>query len=129
MKQLLIISLVIGTFLTACNKDKEKPAPSLKGKWTVENSILKVYSGGTLVDTETQPGNGSTMDFQDNGNCVVTDSGGDETLLYTIMPESKVKIDEDIFEIRSLTATSVTLFLRDDLGSDEYDEIYVNLKR
>jgi hypothetical protein len=125
MKQALILSLGIFMFLTACKKDED---PSLKGKWNVENNILKIYSGGTTV-TETQPGNGATMDFQENGNLILTDSSGPETLQYKILSASKVIIDEDTFDIKNLTASSVTLFAHEDLSADEYDEVNVNLKR
>jgi hypothetical protein len=115
--------------LTACKKDKA-PAPSLKGIWTIENFVTKEYMSGALNDTFTKPGNGGTMDFQSNGNVVITIPGSAvETYAYVIKPDSKVDIDGDIYEIRNLTTSNATLFIRQDYGVGDYDEVSVNLKR
>jgi hypothetical protein len=68
------------------------------------------------------------MDFQASNNLVVTDDSGAETLQYTLMEGSKVKIDEEIYDIKDLTASSVTLYHRED-DTDGYAELFVNLKR
>jgi hypothetical protein len=115
MKMLLTASLLTLVLFTACNKNPEPAAPSLKGKWTIENVLYKEYLGGTLDNTYTEPGAGGTIDFQNNGNVVSTIPGNPvETSAYTIKPDSKVEIDGDIYEIRNLTATNVTLFIRED---------------
>jgi predicted glutamine amidotransferase len=82
-----------------------------------------------MVNAVTVPGDGATIDFQDNGNVVLSHNGVIESYTYTIKPDSKVEIDGDISEIRNLTATSVTLFFRDDYLPGEYSEILLNLKR
>jgi hypothetical protein len=128
MKNILTISLLAVLVLTACKKDKA-PAPSLKGIWTIENFVTKEYMSGALNDTFTSPGNGGTIDFQSNGNVVITIPGSAvETYAYTIKPDSKVDIDGDIYEIRNLTASNATLFIRQDYGVGDYDEVSVNLK-
>jgi len=127
---LLTASLLTLVLLTACKKDPQPAAPSLKGKWTIENFVYKEYVGGALTDTYTEPGAGGTIDFQNNGNVVSTIPGYPvATTPYTIKPDSKVEIDGDIYEIRNLTATNVTLFIREDYAPGEYDESYINLKR
>lgn len=129
MKKLSILSLIILFVFTACKKDKNE-TPSLQGKWTVENNVYKEYSGGSLSNTYTDPGAGTTMDFQNNGQMVITyPDKHTDVLSYTLQPNSKVNIDGDIFEIRSLTSSNVTLFLRQDYGLGNYDEVYMNLKR
>jgi hypothetical protein len=130
MKKLSILSLVIFFAFTACNKEKDDVPLSLKGIWTVENSTIKEYINNTLDNTHIEPGNGATMDFQNNGHVVITYPGNSvESLNYEIKPDSKVEIDGDIFEIRNLTASNVTLFFREDYAPGEYDEVYINLKR
>jgi len=112
MKKLLAISLM-GMFLfTACKKD---PAvePSLTAKWTVE----------------TEPGDGYKYDFQTNGNLVISSFLNSSTHPYSILPNSKVDIDGDIFEMRNLTASQVTLFFHQDYVPGEYDELFINLKK
>ena len=130
MKKLLTASLLTLVLFTACKKDPQPAAPSLKGKWTIENMLYKEYVGGSLDNTYTEPGAGGTIDFQNNGNVVSTIAGNAvQTSPYTIKPDSKVEIDGDIYEIRNLTAASVTLFIREDYAPGEYDESYINLKR
>jgi hypothetical protein len=129
MKKILTISLLTLLVLTACKKDKE-PAPSLNGLWTIQSIVTKEYMSGALNDTYTDDGAGRTMDFQGNGNVIITLPGSpSETYSYTMKPGSKVDIDGDTYEVRNLTVSNVTLFLRVDYAPGEYDEISVNLKR
>jgi hypothetical protein len=129
MKKLFLLTLASMAIFIACKKDKEE-APSLKGKWTINNIVLKEYLNGTLSNTDTEPGDGTTLDFQDNGHVVVTHPGNViESLTYSIQPDSKVIIDGDLMEIRDLTSLSVILFMRQDYGGGDYDDVYLNLKR
>jgi hypothetical protein len=129
MKKLSILGLFSLFVFAACNKDKVD-AVSLKGKWTVENKVYKEYIAGSLSNTDTEPSQGITMDFQDNGYVVITyPVSPTESLTYAIKPDSKVEIDGEIYEVRNLTSANVTLFLREDYSPGEYDELYINLKR
>lgn len=101
----------------------------MNGKWTIENIIIKDYYNGVLINTDTEPGDGSTVDFQNNGSLVVTHPSGTETLTYTFKPDFKVEIDGDIYEIRNLTSSNVTLFSMEVLAPNEYEEVFLNLKR
>ena len=128
MKKTLVLSLAVMFLLAACMKDKKETVSLLK-KWTIENIVEKEYQNGTLIDTYNEPGDGATMDFQDNGHLVVIYPGNtNESLSYNMLPDTKVDIDGDIFEIRNLTASGVTLFTMEDLGSWRY-ETFINLKR
>jgi hypothetical protein len=125
----LVISLLLFIALVSCEKDKEEEI-SLIGKWNIESTIIKEYESGVLKNTETEPGDGTTMDFQANGYLKIASPGDPiETVLYSIKPESKVEIDGDLLEIRNLTSTTVTLFFRQDYGGGDYDEAILNLKR
>jgi hypothetical protein len=128
MKKLLAISLM-GMFLfTACKKD---PAvePSLTAKWSVETIVTKEYRNAVLINTITEPGDGYKYDFQTNGNLVISSFLNSSTHPYSILPNSKVDIDGDIFEMRNLTASQVTLFFHQDYVPGEYDELFINLKK
>lgn len=130
MKKIALFSLFALLLLSACKKDKDEPAVSLLGKWTIENAVVKEYVNGVLTDNYTEPGDGSTFDFQDNGHLVITSPGNSvESVNYSIKPDSKVEIDGEIYEIRNLTASAVTLYIREDYSPGEYDEISINLKR
>ncbi len=130
MKQTLLLSLLAISLFAGCKKDKDETALSLKGKWNVENTVIKEYDNGILIGTDTEPGSGSTIDFQNNGTAVIVYPGiGSENLSYIIKPDSKVEIDGDVFEIRGLTNSNVTLFLKENYAPGEYGEVYINLNR
>ena len=113
---------------TACKKD---PAvePSLTGKWNVETIVTKEFQNSAIVNTNTEQGNGFKYDFQTNGSLLISSFLNGSTHPYLILPNSKVEIDGDIFEIRGLTASQVTLFFRQDYVAGEYDDLFINLKR
>ena len=127
MKKITTVSMIVMILIIACKKDTQEV--SLRGKWNLESVITKEYLNGNLANTNTEPGNGYKYDFQDNGNLLITGFLAGSTATYTILPNSKVEIDGDVFEIRNLAASSVTLFIRVDYTPDEYDELYLNLKR
>lgn len=130
MKQKLLLGFLLILLLAACNKDNDKDEISLIGKWTMNNSIYKEYENGGLINTETNPGDGTTFDFQTNGNLVTTTPGSSpESVPYSLKPNSKIEIDGDLAEIRNLTSATVTLYLREDYGQGDYVEIFVNLIR
>jgi hypothetical protein len=72
------------------------------------------------VNTVVIPGNGATFNFQDNGTVVISHDGVIESQPFTIQSDSNVDIAGDSYEIRNLTASSVTLFLRDIYAPGEF---------
>lgn len=130
MKQKFLLSLLIMIALVSCKKDNDDDEPSLRGKWTMENLTYKEYENGVLADSETEPGDGTTFDFQDNGHVVIVAPGEPiESLSYTIQPGSKVEIDGEVMDIQNLTSTTVTLYDKETYGPGDYDEVFLNLKR
>ena len=128
MRKTLVFSLIVMGLLVACKKDKDEV--SLQNKWTVDNFIGKEYLNGTLTNTTTLPGGGATLDFQKNGNVIITTPGSPvESFPYILQPGSRVEFGGDNYEIRDLTGSSVTLFLREDYAPGDYDEIFINLKK
>ena len=59
----------------------------------------------------------------------MTHDGVVESHPYNIQPGSKVEIEGDIYEIRNLTTSGVTLFLRDEYSPSEYVEFLQDLNR
>ena len=130
MKKKLLFSLIVTILFAACKKDPVEPPISLMGKWTIENITSKEYDNGVLIATQTEPGDGTTVDFQSNGNVIVTSPGPIiETYPYTMPTESKVTFDGDTYDIKDLTASKVTLFIKEDVGAGDYYEVSINLKR
>ncbi len=116
--------------LAGCKQDKVDSEVSLKGKWTIQNTIINEYVNGRLEDRYSEPGDGTTLDFRENGKVVIAAPGlAVESLPYIIRPNSKVEIDGDVYEIRDLARATVKLFIRQDYAAGEYDEVLLNLKR
>ncbi|RYZ26563.1 MAG: hypothetical protein EOP49_43285, partial [Sphingobacteriales bacterium] len=110
LPKVLFLPFIFLFSLASCKKkDAAVEAPTLKGKWTIESFVEKEYQNNLLVDTDTQPGDGATLDFQDNGNSVMTSSSGTSSVPYT-MASNTVVIDGDSYEIQNLTAHSVALY-------------------
>src|SRR5215207_1210166 len=117
MKQKLLLGFIMILLLASCKKDNDDDQLSLKGKWTIDNTIVKEYENNILIDTDIETGDGTTFDFQDNGNMIISSPGlPPESVPYSLQSNSKVNIDGDAVEIRNLTSSTVTLFLKDDYG-------------
>lgn len=133
----ICISLCFITMLSivACNKSNSSSGsqnndPSLAGKWNVDNRVINEYNSDTLTMSTTEPSDGSTWEFKDNGQLIIIHPGSSpETHAYTIQTGSKVNIDGFVFEIRDLTTATVTLYIRHDFLNGDYDEVFTNLKR
>ena len=130
MKRTLLLSLVVVFILSACKKKNEEVVISLKGKWKAENSIYKEFDNSILIYTYTEPFDRTTFDFQNNGNLVISDDSGYETYPYTLQNNTSVQFAGDTYEIKNLTATSVSLYYRSEFGPDgDYMEYFINLKK
>jgi len=131
MKHVIVSLLAFVILFSSCDKkDKPEPTVSLAGKWKLESTVYKEYVNNALQSTTTAPADGTTFDFQSNGNVVITHPGNViESFTYTILPNSKVKIEDDTFDIKNLLAATVSLYIRQDYAAGEYDEVMVNLKR
>lgn len=126
MKKATFIFFVAILSLGACRKDKA--GPTLQGKWTLDNILVKEYINGALENTMSEPGNGTVWDFRDNGHVVMTEPGSSpETHTYSVQANSKVNIDGFVFEIKSLDAVSATLYIRQDDSQERYTEVFNNL--
>ena|SRR5215213_2521969 len=130
MKQKLLLGFIMILLLASCKKDKDDDQISLKGKWTIDNIIVKEYENNVLIDTDIESGDGTTFDFQNNGHLIISSPGSSpESVPYTLQPNSKVDIDGDVAEIKNLTSSTVTLFLKEDYGGGDYFEASINMKR
>ena len=126
MKKLFYL-LVLSATILSCEKDKD---PTLQGKWTISSITTTEYTNGTAGTPQTHPGDGRTINFQDNGIVIGEYNGATESYPYTIHPGDKVEFDGETYDIRNLEENSVTLFLRDDWGAPTYyDEIQIFLTR
>ena len=128
MKRVLFLSILAITLFASCKKDSEDEETSIKGKWTVQNIITKEYVNNVLTTTDDEPGEGTTLDFQENGDVIITNPSGTKTFPYTLTG-SNISFEGDTHQIRDLSKTAVTLYLKEDFGGGYYYEFFINLKR
>jgi hypothetical protein len=124
-----IASLLI--FLASSCKKNDKPkstADRIHGLWTIQNVTENYhYSGQDHIDV-TPGGTGDYIDFRTDGNAYSSFSGYRDTASYSIISDSKISIEQDLYDIKSLTDNSFVLYTKDDMGS-EFDELTISLKR
>ena len=116
MKKLLSIALAIMVLtLNACNK--ESAAPTLVGKWKISTVILK---SGTISTTY----NGKTTDYADfkvTGKVELLFEGNLTETPYKITGNT-VTIDSQVYEIRNLSAGSVSLYYSEVVSGTKLEE-------
>ena len=126
MKKILLSLLIISVAFIGCKKDDDA---SLRGEWEISQTVYKYYINNRLDDTETEQGDGTRLDFQSGGRLVITDAFGDQTIADYSINGDEVEIDGVEFEIRNLTDDSATLYVKDDYGAGEYEELFIYLER
>ena len=130
MKKIILASVFATLFVTACHKDPPAPAPSLIGKWGVVNILDKEVDNGTIVYNDNYTGQTSDyMEFKNDNTLSLFIDGSGFIINYKLLPNNKVEISGDTLTIQSLTANSVTLYQKDDTGSNSFEETTYNLKR
>ncbi len=122
-----MLGVVIMILLAGCKKQDE--AISLQGKWVVENSITKYYQKGNLVNTVNETFTGLKWEFNSDGNLIRRAGLSADSTPYSITSDSKVNIGGEIFEIRDLTRSAVTLVNKAGNTPGTYTEVSLNLKR
>lgn len=127
MKKFILLTLFSITIFASCKKDDD---PTMMGVWTIDRTVVNEYVNNALVGTDTDLGDGTTLDFQSGGNMIVRSPGfPDETLPYTLLPNNKINIDGEILDIQNLENSSVTLYYKDDYGGGDYDDVFIYLRR
>ena len=116
MKKILSIALAIMILtLNACKKDG--PAPTLVGKWKVSTVVLTAGSISTTY-------NGKTTDYADfkvTGKVELLFEGNLTETPYKISGNT-VTIDTQVYEIRNLSAGSVSLYYSEVVSGTKLEE-------
>lgn len=129
MIRALLLSMIVVLILSACKKKNEDVVITLKGKWNAQSVSFQEYNNGVLAQSYSENLVKTTFDFQNNGMLVITDEYGSDTFPYSIQNETTVEFNGMAFEIRNLTANSVTLYTREEFGPGNYAEASFSLKR
>src|SRR5215213_8700419 len=129
MRKIMFSIIIAALAITACKKDKGKPA-SLVNKWSVANThIVEVLNGTVLYEDNYTGVAADYLDFRNDNKLYSSIDGSSDVVPYQLVGTDKVVIDGDTFLIQTLTANSVKLYMKDPATGNTYTEATVNLKR
>ncbi|MEO6683797.1 MAG: hypothetical protein ABIN48_13325 [Ginsengibacter sp.] len=127
-KLILSFVIIISIMISSCEKNKVKL--SLQGKWEIVNiSIVEVENGVKIYEENYLGKPGDYIDFRSDNKVYSEVDGVEDVGNYTLLKDNKVIVEGDTLEIRSLTKSSVTLFLKSYTNSTSFDESTINLIR
>lgn len=124
------ITLVSFSFTSCKKKDKvETTTEKVQHKWTLVNVVSNSHdSGGDHIITI--PGSaGDYVDFNSNGTYTSLTGGTSDSGNYSVVSDSQISIDGDVYTIKTLTSAQFVLYLKDETSATEYDEATINLSR
>jgi len=132
--KLLLCGVILALGIFSCGKNDDSPL-SIVGKWNIVRSV-DIETSSSIRDTITTIyKQGSYIDFQKNGTVslnLIDDSGTTytDTATYTVVPNGvNILVDNDteFYEIKKLTSSELTLYLKDDFnnGAGDLQETYI----
>src|SRR5688572_16665160 len=110
MKKIILMLCLPALMLTSCQRDDEDPQPTtaqkILGAWKVDRAIDEDYHPiNTLVDLEEYVGlPGDSVVFKTDGLVYTySDVDGNDETDYIVVDDKTIKIEDELYEIRSLT--------------------------
>ncbi len=136
--KLLLCGVILALGIFSCGKNDDSPL-SIVGKWnilrsldietssSIRDTITKIYKQGSFIDFK--PGGTVSVNFIDDSGVIFTD-----TASYTIVQNGvNILVDNEteFYEIKKLTSSELTLYLKDDFsnGVGDLQETYVYATR
>jgi len=121
-KKITFALLLFSLTLLSCKKDHEKTTQEkILGKWSIVSIVDNdFYSGSSHITTYT----GTTtdfIDFRNDGKASVSFAGYTNSSDYGLIGDTKIWIENDNYEIKTLTDNQLTLYSKDTYGSDFYE--------
>ena len=128
-KQIASVVLLAAFALASCKKDKEKTTQEkILGKWNIASIVDNdFYSGASHINTYTGVSS-DYLEFRSDGTVFVSFSGITNTSHYGLIGDTKIWIESDNYDIKTLTDNQFSLYSRDDFGADYYEST-MNLRR
>lgn len=134
MKKIITL-MAVATILTciapACKKNdvQQTPLQKLQAKWFLVTDVYNDhYSGADHTTTLTGTAN-DYAEFKTDGNVFSSVSGYTNTTPYNLINDTKLKIDTDTYDIKTLTANSLVLYIKTLYGGTDYDEETITFKK
>jgi hypothetical protein len=139
-KTLLILALGSGLFVS-CKKEEPKPSDNttpmtttqkIQQKWNLSSVIDIEYIGSSTtidnIDTLVLGAPGDYADFRADNKVYISVTGEFDTLPYSILSDSKIVFDDQLFDISKLTTSQFEMKFSERIDTPYYDEI-INFKR
>jgi len=130
MKKIIYSVVCLSLFMLAACQSKDMPEPTtqqkLLGKWRVQKEVDEYYNPiPRLLETEEILGDpGDSIVFKTDGNVYsYSPTYGDDFTNYEILNDTTVKIEDELYMIRKLTASE--LYLYNEYINTAADEKYI----
>jgi hypothetical protein len=128
-RKITFIALLAVVTLASCKKQKEKTTQEkISGKWNIVSIVDNdYYSGSSHVTTYTGTAS-DYLDFKNDGTVFVSFTGITNNSNYGLIGDTKIWIENDNYDIKTLTDNQFVLYSKDSYGSDYYEST-MTLKR
>ena len=120
MKKIILMLCLPALMLTACQRDDDDPEPTtaqkILGAWKLDRDIEEDYHPiNTLVDVDEIVGlPGDSVVFKTNGIVYTySDVVGQDETDYIVLDEKSIKIEDEIYEIKTLSDKELFLYLEE----------------
>ena len=120
MKKIILMLCLPALMLTSCQRDDDDPEPTtaqkILGAWKVDRAIDEDYHPiNTLVDLEEYVGlPGDSVVFKTDGLVYTySDVDGNDETDYIVVDDKTIKIEDELYEIKTLTDKELFLFLEE----------------
>ena len=133
-----ITSIAAATILICsmpgCKKSSDTQQPpqttlqKIQAKWFLATDVYNDHYSGT-DHIVTQLGANDYVEFKTDGNVFSSVSGSTNTTTYSLISDTKLKVDTDIYDIKTLTSNSFILYIKTLYSGSDYDEETITFKK
>lgn len=114
--------------ITACKKDEKTTAEKIQGVWKAHSTITHYFIQNVhMYDTTLAPV-GTTFEFTKDGKVISTQDNETDTVNYSLVGDTKITIDDETFDIKTLNSSTFELYEKEVEGND-YGEVTLKLVR
>ncbi|HZI68525.1 MAG TPA: lipocalin family protein [Hanamia sp.] len=133
MKKFLSAFAILAFFsfsFTACKKEKTKTAAEqIVGTWQLTSIVYNEHTNGADHTISSNDFTSSdTYEFRADGTVYATVQGSSDNSTYTISDNKLTITDDDTYDIKTLDAHNMVLYVKDVNGAD-HTEATITFKR
>ena len=136
MKKTVLSVLALSALVYSCKKDDDKSnAEKIVGKWNEVRIIENAHTNGAdHKDTATIPVGFASIEFLSNGTAYDNGPNYKDTATYKVDGSNliltyKGNTSSDTVQIKNLTGSDLTLYIKDLSSNGDYDETTVDFKK